>query len=129
LDTEEDGYAADNDGWSACAGDCQDNNRRVNGVEYAGLGWQDISCFDLIDNDCDFYYATPQPGVTPETPGTFTLIQGAVVDNARGGVVGDFPFGLPGYTGTVWIRVLDTVPNGGTLDRLYMDYISVKTTP
>jgi len=80
-----------------------------------------------------FYYATPQPGVVPETPGTFNLIPGALVDKARGGINADWAFGPQSVTaplyGTVWIRILDTAPNGTSLDKMRTDYMSIKTTP
>jgi hypothetical protein len=32
--------------------------------------------------------------------------------------------------GTVWIKVKDTVPGGGgSLDKLNVDYLAIKTTP
>jgi hypothetical protein len=80
-------------------------------------------------DDFQFYFATAQPGVTPEQPGEFQIIPGALVDQARGGVIGEFPFATENYAGTVWIRVLDTVPNGATLDRLSIDYLAVRATP
>jgi hypothetical protein len=90
-------------------------------------GWR-TGNLDL--DDFQFYYATPQPNVTPETPGTFQLIPGALVNVARGGMNVDFPFGPNGtLVGTVWIRVLDTVTPGAYLDRLEVDYLAIKTTP
>ena len=68
------------------------------------------------------------PNVTPEQPGTFLPISGALVNDARRGTNGDFPFGPP-LVGTVWIRVQDTVPNGTTRDKLNVDYLVIRTTP
>lgn len=76
-----------------------------------------------------FYFATPVPGVLPEEPGEFQPVPNAIVDEARRGTNGDFPFGEPGLVGTVWIRVLDTVAGGSSRERLSVDYLAIKTTP
>jgi len=89
-------------------------------------GWRTNS--SDLDN-FQFYFATPIPNVTPEQPGAFQLISGAVVNQAIGGTVFNVPFGTPGLVGTVWIKVQDTVPNGTTLDTLHVDYLAIKTTP
>ncbi|HYV86321.1 MAG TPA: S8 family serine peptidase [Patescibacteria group bacterium] len=76
-----------------------------------------------------FYYATPQTGVWPEQPGNFTAISGALINVALNGTIGEFSFGPGGLSGTVWIRVIDTVPNGGVSTDLYVDKLIIKTTP
>ena len=83
----------------------------------------------LDGDNFQFYYATPDPNFTTEQPGTFNLITGAVVDQARGGMILNVPFGPANLAGTVWIKVKDTVPNGVSLDRLNIDYLAIKTTP
>jgi putative metal-binding protein/CARDB protein len=87
-------------------------------------GWR-TSSTDL--DDFQFYYATPIPNVIPEQPGTFQLIPGALVNQSRGGTVFNVLFGAPNLVGTVWIKAMDTVPNGATLDKLHVDYLAVKT--
>ncbi len=55
----DEGPDADSDGWksSVCGNvpgfDCMDDDPRINGIERAGGGWQDVSCWDRLDNDCD----------------------------------------------------------------------------
>src|SRR6185436_10524208 len=49
----DEGFDADQDGWTTCEGDLFDNDPRYNGIEMGGLGWQDISCLDGLDNDLD----------------------------------------------------------------------------
>ena len=43
-------FDEDGDGWTKCAGDCNDHDARINGVERE---YANASCFDQIDNDCD----------------------------------------------------------------------------
>ena len=82
-----------------------------------------------VNDNFQFYYATPS-AQDPNQPGSFTLIPGALVNVAMGGINGDFPFG-PNQTlsGNVWIRVLDTLSPGSTPQKLNVDYLSIKTTP
>jgi hypothetical protein len=81
-------------------------------------------------DDFQFYYANPSSGVCPTNDVDYTIIPGAVVNVAVGGINADFPFG-PNNTlvGTVCIRVRDTVPNGPMQERLNIDYLAIKTTP
>ena len=79
-----------------------------------------------------FYYATPSLQ-DPNQPGTFQPISGAIVNTSVGGQISDWTFGPQSTTaplyGTVWIKVLDTVPNSPTQDKLEVDYLAIRATP